>query len=88
VTLAGAYFLNNNIAGISDNDIAVIAALGSFGMVDAQLWYANIGDTSSAENDGADALTLVLGGTVGPVKAEFRHSEFKTDETGAKKTKT
>ena len=60
VTVAAGYFNNNSIDGegddtvnIADNDIAVLALIGSVGPVNASIFYAKGGESGNTEISGA-----------------------------------
>ncbi len=69
VTVALAYF---NASDAAYNDIAAIGVLGSFGPVNASVWYADVNDVS-------DAYTVAIDGMVGPVSLAARYSEKDMD---------
>lgn len=68
VTLAAAHMTNvNGHAGVQDEGISALAAIGSFGDVDVSLWYASITKV-------AQAYSLGVTAPAGPVTIDFRHS--------------
>ena len=82
VTLAAGHFtgMNGTVAGVvpnADYDITAAAVIGSAGPVNGSLWYANIG------SDLADAYSLNLNGTVGPVKVDLTHSSAELGAAGS-----
>ena len=69
VSLVGTYF---NSTQVSHHSLWQAAVLGSFGPVNASLWYADVADT-------LDAYTLALSGDIGPVSLSGRYSKRDND---------
>jgi len=81
VTLAAAYFNQNNIpnsgdakvAGLGTRDIYTVAAMGKISMVSLDAWYLSMKDEFTTYTIGAKA-------TLGPVTAEARYANLDPDE--------
>ncbi len=76
VTLAGGWF--NGTKPTSYADVYALAAMGSFGPVNASVWYADVKDV-------ADAYSIAVDGTVGPVSLDLRYSSKDLDDKMYKK---
>jgi len=55
VTVAGAYFNQNNITGYGDEDIATIGVMGNVGPVALDAWYLDMSDSFDSFTVGAAA---------------------------------
>ncbi len=71
VTVAGGWF--NGTSAASFSDIYAAAVMGSFGPVNASLWYGKVKDV-------ADAFSVAVDGTVGPVTLDGRFSKKDIDD--------
>ena len=71
VSLVGTFFNGTSLK--HHKDVWQAAILGSFGPVNASLWYGDVHDT-------LDAYTIALSGDIGPVSLAGRYS--KRDEDG------
>ena len=71
VSLVGTFFNGTTLK--DHQDVWQAAILGSFGPVNASLWYGDVHDT-------LDAYTIALSGDIGPVSLAGRYS--KRDEDG------
>ena len=84
VTIAAGHFtgmnsdLNDNAAlPNADYDITAAAVIGTFGPVNASVWYANLGSNL------ADAISLNVNGVFGPVNVDLTHSSAELGATGS-----
>ena len=97
VTVAAGYFnglttgngaldlgANTDLLG-AERNVAAAAVIGTFGPVNASLWYAQLDSAATYDGveTGADAISLNLSANVGPVNVNFTHSEAEIDDAAA-----
>ncbi len=75
VTLGAGFFNGADAKGAYNgyDDIYAVAAIGSFGPVNASVWYAKVKDL-------AKAYSVDVNGTVGPVTLDARYSKLNVDD--------